>query len=128
MDSDRRIVMAPGDPREPAPGQPVAPEPAPPEPTRPEPTRPEPTPPEPTPDKPTLAQLGIAQAELYWQRSGAGAGSLEVAFVGAREQRTGEGAEWVLLRVAGDPDGRVLVYDRTEWMCFLDGVGRGEFG
>jgi hypothetical protein len=29
--------------------------------------------------------------------------------------------------VAGDPVDRVLVYDRNEWMCFLDGVGRGEF-
>ncbi|HXP21236.1 MAG TPA: hypothetical protein VN840_16460 [Streptosporangiaceae bacterium] len=34
---------------------------------------------------------------------------------------------WVLLRVAGDPDGRVLVYDRVEWECFLDGASRGEF-
>jgi len=31
------------------------------------------------------------------------------------------------MRVAGDPEGRVLVYDRTEWECFLDGVRSGEF-
>lgn len=70
---------------------------------------------------------------LGWQRSGTGAGSLEVAFVDGEAAPTGAGtdgseAEWVLLRVAGDPAGRVLVYDRTEWMCFLDGVVRGEFG
>jgi hypothetical protein len=92
--------------------------------------------------KPTLAQLGIDPRDLYWQRSGAGDGSLEVAFVPegagppweqhsgrpADDRQAGAGAEWVLLRVAGDPEGRVLVYDRTEWMCFLDGVSRGEFG
>lgn len=76
--------------------------------------------------KPTLQQLGVDPAELDWQRSGTGVGSLEVAFVGG--ERAGRaGVNWVLLRVAGDPVGRVLVYDRTEWMCFLDGVGRGEF-
>jgi len=72
--------------------------------------------------KPSLAELGVDPAQLDWQRSGTDAGSLEVAFVGVGR------ADWVLLRVAGDPAGRVLVYDRTEWMCFLDGVGRGEFG
>jgi hypothetical protein len=78
--------------------------------------------------KPTLAELGVDPAELDWQRSGTDAGSLEVAFVGGKAKRTGAGADWVLLRVAGDPAGRVLIYDRTEWTCFLDGVGRGEFG
>lgn len=72
--------------------------------------------------KPTLTQLGVDPAKLAWQRSGTGTGSLEVAFVsGAAE------VDWVLLRVAGDPERRVLIYDRTEWACFLDGVGRGEF-
>ena len=33
-------------------------------------------------------------------------------------------AAWVLMRVAGDPDGRVLVYDRFEWECFLMVPGR----
>ena len=42
-------------------------------------------------------------------------------------QAPGTGTEWVLMRVAGDPDGRVLVYDRNEWECFLDGVRAGEF-
>jgi hypothetical protein len=83
--------------------------------------------------KPTLTQLGVDPAGLDWQRSGTGAGSLEVAFVSDAAERTGAGADgaradWVLLRVADDPAGRVLVYDRTEWLCFLDGVGRGEFG
>ncbi len=41
------------------------------------------------------------------------------------EARTG--ADWVLMRVAGDPAGRVLVYDMNEWACFLDGVRNGEF-
>ena len=37
------------------------------------------------------------------------------------------GVQWVLMRVTGDPAGRVLVYDRHEWECFLDGVRNGEF-
>ena len=36
-------------------------------------------------------------------------------------------AEWVLMRVAGDPEQRVLVFDRHEWECFLDGARKGEF-
>jgi len=36
-------------------------------------------------------------------------------------------AEWVLMRVAGDPDQWVLVFDRHEWECFLDGARNGEF-
>ena len=40
-------------------------------------------------------------------------------------QARGQG--WVLLRVAGDPAGRILVYDHHEWDCFLDGVKNGEF-
>jgi hypothetical protein len=35
--------------------------------------------------------------------------------------------EWVLMRVAGDPAQRVLVFDRHEWECFLDGARHGEF-
>ena len=31
------------------------------------------------------------------------------------------------MRVAGDPDQRVLVFDRHEWECFLDGARHGEF-
>ena len=82
--------------------------------------------------KPTVAQLGANLADLDWQRSGTGAGSLEVAFLaaGLPPQSVAEAADasWVLLRVADDPAGRVLIYDRTEWLCFIDGVVRGEFG
>jgi Domain of unknown function (DUF397) len=73
--------------------------------------------------KPTVAQLGIDVDALAWQRSGDGDGSFEVAMI----TEPGQADAWVLLRVAGDPSGRVLVYDRTEWECFLDGVARGEF-
>lgn len=87
--------------------------------------------------KPTAAALGVDLAALDWQRSGDGPGSFEVAFVaGSRDLRSDRPAgrlgsdaraDWVLLRVAGDLNGRVLVYDRNEWTCFLDGAGHGEF-
>jgi hypothetical protein len=87
--------------------------------------------------KPTLVELGVDLKSLDWQRSGADAGSIEVAFVAvgrsgdSEDQHRGavgaRGADWVLLRVARDPAGRVLVFSRTEWMCFLEGVGNGEF-
>jgi hypothetical protein len=31
------------------------------------------------------------------------------------------------MRVAGDPADRILVFDRNEWDCFLDGARNGEF-
>jgi uncharacterized protein DUF397 len=75
--------------------------------------------------KPTVENLGIDVAVLTWQRSGDGEGAIEVAFApGPDGRRTGE---WVLMRVAGDPAERILVYDRHEWECFLDGVRKGEF-
>jgi hypothetical protein len=116
--------------------------------------------------KPTIAQLGVDLATLRWQRSGQGAGSFEVAFVGAADgskpagrarpaggRRRAEAmvaanpvvgkdaslvinqvgypadasAQWILLRVAGDPAARVLVYDRIEWGSFVDGAAKGEF-
>jgi len=87
--------------------------------------------------KPSAAGLGVDLAALDWQRSGDGPGSFEVAFVASsRDLRSDKPgglfgsdakADWVLLRVAGDLDGRVLVYDRNEWTCFLDGAGHGEF-
>ena len=86
--------------------------------------------------KPTVEELGIDPAAQAWQRSGDRAGSIEVAFVGMAPRGAGRSGlpgaspatgEWVLLRVAGDPAGRVLVYDRFEWECFLDGVKKGEF-
>jgi hypothetical protein len=98
--------------------------------------------------KPTVDALGIDVSSLVWQRSGevraTGSGSgdppvadpdlggppgpamhegaIEVALVGRPQGET-----WVLVRVAGDPAGRVLVYDQHEWECFLDGVRKGEF-
>ena len=83
--------------------------------------------------KPTVEALGIDVAAQRWRRSGDGDGAIEVAMVGrhgqpAAGEEPGEAdADWVLMRVAGDPSGRVLVYDRYEWECFLDGVRNGEF-
>jgi Domain of unknown function (DUF397) len=74
--------------------------------------------------KPTVDELGIDLGSQHWQGSGEGEGAVEVAFV--RGPEPGD-VEWVLMRVAGDPHGRVLVYDRNEWDCFLDGVRNGEF-
>ena len=74
--------------------------------------------------KPTVEDLGIDVAAQDWQRSGEGDGAIEVAMVTGQGQ---PGVDWVLMRVAGDPGGRVLVYDRHEWECFLDGVRNGEF-
>jgi len=74
--------------------------------------------------KPTARELGIDVAAQRWQRSGAGDGAIEVAMVTGGGPAAGD---WVLMRVAGDPAGRVLVYDRHEWECFLDGVRNGEF-
>ncbi|SHN21015.1 protein of unknown function [Cryptosporangium aurantiacum] len=68
-----------------------------------------------------MHDLRIDVAAQNWQRSGAGDGSIEVAFTEAIGER------WVLMRVAGDPDERVLVYDQFEWECFVDGVRNGEF-
>jgi hypothetical protein len=115
--------------------------------------------------KPTVADLGLNPDTQPWQRSGEGAGAIEVAFVQAAASpsalapatpeaqaprvpgppaaegpvtfsATGEAfspahsadlAEWVLMRVADDPEGRILVFDRHEWECFLDGARKGEF-
>jgi hypothetical protein len=101
--------------------------------------------------KPTVSELGIDLAAQAWRRSGHGDGAIEVAFAHAgnadRPERAGnehhehhegranhEGravhedrAEWVLMRVTGDPEQRVLVFDRHEWECFLDGARQGEF-
>jgi hypothetical protein len=103
--------------------------------------------------KPTPADLGIDLDALEWERSGHGDGRIEVAFPrcgavgepggageagvpgradGAHESEvagrvTWERGDWVLMRIAGDPGGRVLVFDRNEWECFLDGARKGEF-
>jgi hypothetical protein len=73
--------------------------------------------------KPAADTLCVDLATLDWQRSGTRDGSIEIALVADQNQPGG----WVLMRVAGDPDQRVLVYDRHEWVCFLDGVRKGEF-
>jgi hypothetical protein len=67
--------------------------------------------------KPTVEELGIDLDTVTWRSSSDGPGALEVAFAG----------EWVLMRVAGDPAKRILVYDQHEWECFLDGAKNGEF-
>lgn len=102
--------------------------------------------------KPTVEELGIDADAQAWRRSGEGDGAIEVAFVGGGDPGAaavpgaaeaagesagpgvpgwpsvpGERADWVLMRVAGDPAGRVLVFDRNEWECFLDGARSGEF-
>ena len=74
--------------------------------------------------KPTVEELGIDIAGQSWQRSADGDGNIEVAIVAGP---SGAGGEWVLMRVAGDGDGRILVYDRHEWECFVDGARKGEF-
>ncbi len=78
--------------------------------------------------KPTVAELGIDPAAEAWHRSGHGDGAIEIAFVPTtRGSVPQDRAEWVLMRVAGDPQRRVLVFDRHEWECFLDGARNGEF-
>jgi hypothetical protein len=99
--------------------------------------------------KPTVSELGIDLAAQVWRRSGHGAGAIEVAFARASGARASDApagdalaggaqdggaqdgdppaTEWVLMRVAGDPAQRVLVFDRHEWECFLDGARHGEF-
>ena len=71
--------------------------------------------------KPTVEDLGIDVDRQVWQRSGAGPDALEVAFIDTAA------AFWVLTRVAEDPSGRVLVYNRQEWECFVASAKDGEF-
>jgi hypothetical protein len=71
--------------------------------------------------KVSVGELGIDVDSQRWQRSSDGPGAIEVAFADALGER------WVLMRVAGDQAGRVLVYDLYEWECFLDGARNGEF-
>jgi hypothetical protein len=80
--------------------------------------------------KPTVADLGIDLAKQAWQRSGRGEGAIEGAIEVAFAQASAPGSgpsSWVLMRVTGDPEQRVLVFDRHEWDCFLDGARNGEF-
>ena len=73
------------------------------------------------PVKPTPQQLGISLDAQEWQRSGDGDGCIEVAM----PEGSWEPGDWVLMRKAGDS--RVLLFDRNEWECFLDGARKGEF-
>ena len=76
--------------------------------------------------KPAVESLGIDLHSLSWRQPGGATpgdpGAIEVAIV-----PMDGGGTWVLVRVTGDPVGRVLVYDQHEWDCFLDGVRNGEF-
>jgi hypothetical protein len=73
------------------------------------------------PAKPTVEELGIDVSALAWRGSTSGPGAIEVAFA-----QVG-GQEWTLMRVSGDTAGRISVFSRFEWDCFLDGVRNGEF-
>ena len=82
----------------------------------------------------TVSELGIDLAAQVWRRSGRGDGAIEVAFAhtggpsgSSATSAPADRAEWVLMRVASDPEQRVLVFDRHEWECFLDGARNGEF-
>ena len=77
--------------------------------------------------KPTVSELGIDLAAQVWQSSGRGDGAIEVAFARAPDPTAPGDGRWVLMRVTGDPEQRVLVFDRHEWECFLDGARNGEF-
>jgi hypothetical protein len=83
--------------------------------------------------KPTPPDLGIDPAAQHWQRSGSDAGAIEIAFAqtgleaGRQASPAANAEHWVLMRVADDPDSRVLVFDQNEWECFLDGARKGEF-
>jgi hypothetical protein len=87
--------------------------------------------------KPSVSELGIDLAAQVWQRSGQGQGAIEVAFTSTPGPKapgpktpgptTPGHNRWVLMRVAGDPQQRVLVFDQHEWECFLDGARNGEF-
>jgi hypothetical protein len=94
----------------------------------------------PSTGKPTVAELGIDLAAQLWHGSGSAAGAIEVAFARAAKADPAKAdpaaadrpdpagrAEWVLMRVTDDPEQRVLVFDRHEWECFLDGARKGEF-
>jgi Domain of unknown function (DUF397) len=89
--------------------------------------------------KPTVSELGIDLSAQVWRRSGQGDGAIEIAFARAPTPESPQAPDapdspespgsghWVLMRVTGDPEQRVLVFDRHEWECFLDGARRGEF-
>lgn len=71
--------------------------------------------------KPAAGELGIDVETMTWRRSTAGPGTIEIAFARARDQ------DWVLMRLSDDRYGRISVFTRFEWDCFLDGARNGEF-
>lgn len=85
---------------------------------------------------PDQLPAGIDPAALAW-RTPSELGSGTPARRARRDRPDGDievavapragGGNWVLLRVTGDPAGRILVYDDHEWECFLDGARKGEF-
>ena len=89
--------------------------------------------------KPTVSELGIDLAAQVWHRSGRGENrgestgesrgesTIEVAFARAPDPKIPGDGRWVLMRVTGDTEQRVLVFDRREWECFLDGARNGKF-
>lgn len=74
--------------------------------------------------KPEPDELGVDVDRVDWQRSGNGPGGIEIAVPDVDGWVRGD---WVLMRIAGDDSDRVLVFDRNEWTCFLDGARKGEF-
>jgi Domain of unknown function (DUF397) len=90
---------------------------------------------EPVPDS---LPAGIDPSTLDWRRPEVAAGGQSDGPPRASDAPDGDvevaitpragGGNWVLLRVTGDPAGRILVYDEHEWECFLDGARKGEFG
>ena len=74
--------------------------------------------------KPTPEQLGIDPAVSP------GRGPVTVTAPSRSPSRSAARwarGDWVLMRVAGDPAARILVFDRNEWECFIDGARNGEF-
>ena len=74
--------------------------------------------------KPTVAELGIDPAAEAWHRSGHGDGAIEIAFVsGTRGSVPPDRAEWVLMRVAGDPSSEFLSSTGTSGNASSTGRG-----
>ena len=74
--------------------------------------------------KPAVSELGIDLAAQVWRRSGRGDGTIEVAFArsapaGSSPEASSGSPQWVLMRVAGDPDRRVLVLTGTSGSASL---------
>lgn len=75
--------------------------------------------------KPDPEDLGVNLDALEWTESGTADGAILIAF--PEKPGAWERGDWVLMRVAGDAEGRTLLFDRNEWECFIDGVLKNEF-